>query len=181
MIQYFTSFDINKNIGKAYNESMSLLPHDNDWGCLIDGDTMFLTPNYGNQISDIIKNYENNNIGILTCLTNRTGNRFQRYNGVMSEDIDLKYHRDLALKLQKEHYLDLSEIPRTISGHLMLIQKKVWQSVGGFKEEGLLTVDNEFSRRVILSNRKIFLMQGLYIFHYYRLFTNRRDKSHLIK
>jgi GT2 family glycosyltransferase len=180
MIQYFTPFDINKNIGKAYNESMSLLPNDDDWGCLLDGDTMFLTPNYGKQLYDIVENYKNlNDIGLFTCLTNRTGNPYQRYNGVLSENSDLKNHRDIAYQLQKEFYLNISEIPRTISGHLMLIQKKIWKSVGGFKEEGILKIDNDFSKKILLSGKKVFLMKGLYIFHYYRLFEGKRDKTHL--
>lgn len=179
-IHYFKPFNLNKNIGKAYNEAMSLLSEGNDWGCLLDGDTMFLTSNYGKQISDIIENYkENKNIGILTCLTNRIGNPYQRYNGIINEDPNIKNHIKIALKLQKEKYLDLLEIPRTISGHMMLIPKWVWEEAGGFDEEGILQIDNKFSKKILLMGKKIYLMQGIYIFHNYRLLQGKKDKTHL--
>jgi GT2 family glycosyltransferase len=62
---------------------------------------------------------------------------------------------------------------------MMLVQKKVWASVGGFDEEGILQVDNKFSKKILLSHRKIYCMRGVYIFHTYRLGKDRRDKSHL--
>jgi GT2 family glycosyltransferase len=179
MIQYFTPFDVGKCIGKAYNESMSLLPNEDDWGCLLDGDTLFLTPNFGKQIIDIVTYYKYLNVGLFTCLTNRIKNPYQKYNGIISEDSDIRNHIDIALKVQENHYLEISEIPRTISGMMMLVQKKVWASVGGFDEEGILQVDNKFSKKILLSHRKIYCMRGVYIFHTYRLGKDRRDKSHL--
>lgn len=181
MIQYFTPYSLEKNLGKAYNEAVNLLPNDEDWACLLDGDTSFLCPNYGVQIAAIIKKYENNSeIGLFTCVTNRTNNPYQRLNGVLSENADMKHHLELAKEIQKEYYDNIIEIPRTISGHLMLFKKKVWASVGGFDEGGILKVDNKFSRKILLSNRKIYLMRGVYIFHVYRLLTGKKDKSHLL-
>jgi GT2 family glycosyltransferase len=178
MTYYFIPYDLNGNVGKAYNEYMQLLPQDTDYGVLTDRDIMFLTSDYGKQIEDIIKMYPDT--GIFTCYCNRVGNPWQRYNGVISENQDWKYHIDLALKLQKEKYLEVKEIPRSISGFLMVIQKKTWQRVGGFLEQGILTIDNNFSRKVLAIGKKILLMEGIYVFHYYRLLEGgRKSKQHL--
>lgn len=178
MIYYFSPFSLEKKIGKAYNECFHLLK-DEDWACLTDYDVMFLTPNYGKQIFDIIDLYKNYNVGIFTCLTNRIKNKYQLLNGIRSENPNILFHKDLAFKIQENHYFSVREIPRSISGFCMIIQKKTWVALGGFKEVGMLAVDNDFSRRVLEHGKKILCMQGVYVFHYYRLATSIKDKSHL--
>jgi GT2 family glycosyltransferase len=181
VIQYFTPFSLEKKIGKAYNESMSLLPNEEDFACLRDGDTMFLTPDYGKQIADIIEMYKNHNVGIFTCLTNRIKNKFQLLTESEAfENKDITYHKKLALKIKENHYLSIREIPRSISGFCMIIQKKTWIQFGGFKEIGMLAIDNDFSRRVLEGGKKIYCMQGVYMFHYYRLLEGQKNKKHLI-
>lgn len=179
MIYYFKPFSSEKNLGKAYNHYMSLLPNDSDWGCLLDGDTMFLTPNYGNQLEIIINKYPNT--GIFTCVTNRVGNLEQCYQNKISENSDILYHKQIADKLQKENFDKVKVLNKIISGHLMLIQKKTWNNIQ-FDEipNKLLSIDNHFSYNILKSNKEILLMEGVYLFHYYRFLQGVKDKSHLL-
>jgi len=180
MIYYFTPYDSGGNVGKAYNEHIRLVPLEDDFIALTDRDAMFLTADYGKQIEDVIKMYPGT--GIFTAYCNRVGNVHQRYNGVISENHSWKYHIDLALQLQKENYLGIKQINRSISGFLMIFQKKTWQSVGGFSEKGMIAIDNDFSRKVLALGKNILLMEGVYMFHYYRLLEGgRKYKLHLQK
>jgi len=167
MIYYFKPFDLDKKLGRAYNEYMRMLPSDEDWGCLLDGDTMFLTEDYGKQIQEIVMMYPNT--GLFTCLTNRVGRRQQCYKGVMSENWDIKHHYQIAQEVQKFARHNVSEIHTIISGHLLLVKKKTWREVGGFVEEGILKVDNKFSWGILQARKKILIMNGVYIFHRYRI------------
>lgn len=179
MIYYFTPFDLDKNLGRAYNQYCTLVPNDEDWICFTDGDSMFLTSNYGQQIQDIINKYPE--VHLFTCLTNRVGNVRQRYNGEMSNVSDIMYHRQVALDLQKNCYDQIQYINKFISGHFMLFKKKTWSEIGGFPD-GLLRVDNKFSTRVLRKPGIIAVMKGVYLFHYYRLHAGsdaKQEKSHL--
>lgn len=178
MIYYFSPYSLEGNLGKAYNDYMQLLPNDDDWACITDGDVMFLTSNYGKQLQDIVNVYKDHNVGLFTCLTNRVGNLEQCYNGYINDDGEIRNHRKIAIQLQKEKYFEVSQIHKIISGHLMLIQKRVWNEIK-FKEEGILSVDNNFSFKLLKNNYMIYLMQGVYVMHYYRMIEGRPYKDHL--
>jgi GT2 family glycosyltransferase len=154
---------------------MELVPNDNDWVCFLDADTMFLTPDYGHQIHRIVKKYPNT--GMFTCVTNRVGNPCQRYNGEMSKNSDIIYHRQLALDLQKKHKYHVQELFCRVAGYFMLLKKETWKQVKF--PDGLLGVDYEFSNELYYHGFNIMLMKGVYLFHYYRLIEGVTYKAHL--
>lgn len=184
MIHYFKPYDISKNLGACYNYYCNLVPNDDDWIVLMDGDTCFLTPDYGHLIQKAIKLYPE--VGLFTCYTNRIGNLEQAFNGRISEDPNIANHvikaKSLSIKEPSLKYLN-----NVISGHFMLFQKKTWREVNGFPEvsrrpnrPNLLGVDNRFSNRILKSGKKIALIENLYVFHVYRLLQGVRNKSHLL-
>ena len=177
MIYYFTPYSLEKNIGKSYNNYCNLVPNDSDWICLVDADVMFLTHNFGHQLNDIIEKYPN--VGLFTCYTNRIGNSLQLYNNEFSKNPNILYHREIAKKLQKENYFKLKPLHQFISGHLMMFKKQTWLDVNKFDEEGMLTIDNKFSYRVKKNGKQIMLMEGVYVFHYYRMEEGKKYKEHL--
>lgn len=174
-IYYFTPFALDKNLGAAYNHYMSLLPNDEDWACFVDADVMFLTPDFGKQIHDIVSKYPDT--GMFTVLTNRVGTPQQCYNSELSPDPDMRNHRRIAIQLQKDHYDEVEDIYRRISGLVMLVQKKTWQRVQF--PDGLLGVDFDFSNELHYQGYNILLMKGVYVLHYYRLLEGRCYKKHL--
>jgi GT2 family glycosyltransferase len=177
MIHYTSPYSIEKDIGKAYNQAMKHLNQD-DWMCFTDADLMFLTSDYGHQIQDIVNLYPDT--GLFTCLTNRIGNREQQYNNFINEDPNILNHRRIALQLQREKRTQVIETKIVISGMLFLIKKSTWDKIYGAPEgKGLLTVDNHIAKRVLQIGMKIRIMQGVYVFHFYRLDTNKDNVSHL--
>jgi GT2 family glycosyltransferase len=175
MIEIFKPYSIEKNLGKAYNQAMSLLP-DDYWACLMDYDTMFLTPDCGAILHEYAKLLPD--AGLLTCYTNRIHPLAdqQLLNGV-SENFDVKFHQQIAFKQKAELY-KFTKLEREVSGFLMLISKKTWNEVK-FNESGAcLGVDNDYCFRLFDAGKSIYRMDGLYIWHSYRM-NDIRDKSHL--
>ncbi len=174
-IYYFTPYALNKNLGAEYNHYMNLLERDQDWACFVDADVMFLTPDFGQQIHDIVKKYPNT--GMFTATTNRVGTIKQRYKGELSKNPDIRYHKRLAMRLQKSNYDKVEDLYCRISGLIMVIQKKTWKKVKF--PEGLLGVDYEFSNELHYNGFNILLMKGVYVLHYYRLLEGRCSIKHL--
>lgn len=178
MIHFSSPYSLSKDLGKAYNDFMKLIP-DDDWACFTDLDTCFLTSDIGTQLQEIIDMYPD--AGLFTCVTNRVGQKEQCYNRTISEDPNILNHRQIALQLQKDKRHQVRELKIVISGHLMLIKKSIWKEVGMFPEgQGLLAIDNKFSWKILRARKHILLMEGVYLFHYYRMLEGKGDKSHLL-
>ena len=105
---------------------MDLLSH-KDYALFIDHDAMFTTKNWFYQISRIVDKCPD--FGVMTVKTNRIGNPFQRYPGIDRNNHDIKYHREIGKKIQKERFFDLTPIspPYLLSGLVILISKNTWE------------------------------------------------------
>lgn len=177
MIHYAIAFDPNKNVGVAYNATMRLLGED-DWCCFVDGDSMFLNPYFGRQIEEYVNRHPE--CGIFTCKTNRVAAEYMLVGNWKSDDV--VYHKRLAQELSTDlSVTDITGFARDfpLSGVLMLISRKAWTEVGGFKETGMLGVDNDMHRRMRDHGFKVYMMNGVYVYHWYRG-GNRQDTSHLL-
>lgn len=168
-------WDNSKNYGKYANEFMSLLPKD-AYGCITDGDVMFLTNDYGKIIYDYVERYPN---AVLTCKTNRIGCYYQKAAGISDNNHDIVYHKQIAQKHRKFLYnvTNISKETYPFSGMCMVIKKSIWEEVGKFKEDGLLGVDNDFFFALQKHNKEVYIMDGLYVYHAYRL---DGSKTHLL-
>lgn len=175
MIHYFTPFAIDKNLGKSYNHYASLVK-DEDWICFKDRDVFFLTHDYGRIIKENIDLHKD--ISLFTCLTNRVGNKKQCFNGNISDDPDIRNHYEISLTASQEKRHDVILTDWVISGHVMIIQKKTWNKIGGAKD-GLLGVDNYISKQILNHKMKIGILQGLYVFHFYRFNSTVENTAHL--
>jgi GT2 family glycosyltransferase len=175
-----TPYSSDKNLGKAYNKFFNLLPS-GEWGCVRDLDTCFLTPSSIMVIEKYVKLFPET--GIFTCYTNRVGylpgvyKTNQVYQDRVDENSNMLDHIQIAQKLEGGE-LTVTEIDNVISGMLMVVKKEIWELVGGFPD-GLLGIDNEFSKKVLDLGMKIYRMDNVYIWHTYRIWKNIRDKSHL--
>lgn len=160
-IRYITPFALDKNIGKAYNEAISELP-DDCFVVLRDGDTMFLTPEWGNQIEQIIK--ANQDYDVITCMTNRISLKDCLPDGQFIDE-DIKGHILFAKNMWSWHQWGVKETT-VAPGMLMIFHKSTWAK-HKFKENSII-FDRQFSNDVIRSGGKIGVAKGLYIFHLYR-------------
>lgn len=180
MIHYISPFDINRNYGDNINNAIKQLnPSDDDFICLKDGDSCFLTPDYGNIIHSVIdKGYD-----LLGCVTNRVSNKrlvpFFNF-----EDMDLKSHYNKAKSSILTHGNSIIPFNEDIPGYFMLFSVKIWRKTGGFKNS--IIFDRQFTKDVKMSGGKVGIMVGLYVLHCYRLWAPTREEAkksvqHLIK
>lgn len=172
MIYTFIAYDRNRDLGAAYNRSMKLLgPH--DWACFIDHDAMWTTTNWYRQLERAIK--VRPAAGLFTAVTNRVGSARQVAPGVDPKNHDIYYHRKLGKKLgQAGGIIDITN-GSPISGVVMCLSRSAWSRAGGFKS-GMLGVDNAMHRDLKRRGYKIYLLTGLYVYHWYRA---DGDQSHL--
>ena len=173
-IRYCFPYSLDKKLGQAYNKEFETVG-DDDWVCLKDADVAFLTPDYGSFIVDIINAYPHT--GGFTCFTNRIGNRWQRYPGMFDEK-DITVHHAKAKLVRETHGYSATILHKPISGMVMIVSKKAWNQVK-FKEEGILRVDNDFSKRILQKRIPIRRIDGLYVLHYYRFNEGANSTTHL--
>ena len=182
MIYYCIPYSTNKDIGKSYNDFMALLPDDNDFACFVDGDTIFTTSDYGHTIQQAVNTYYN--VNCFTCFTNRVRCKEQVLQGINYESNDIEYHRLIGQTMQTIYGAtckDVTRLPNNnyMSGVMILLRKKLWKKIGGFAEGGMLGIDNRLHKSVVEAGERVYLMQGVYLYHWYR-WPDKNDKSHLL-
>jgi len=167
-----------KNLGKAYNEFMSLLPEDG-WAIITDWDVLFLLPETIANITEYTNLFPDT--GLFTCFGSRShiNSTLQLLPQGSSDNQSILFHTHQAKEQQKELY-KVTEIPKHISGFLMVLSKKVWNDIKFVEDMKCLGVDNLYSNRILNSALKIRRMDGVYVWHTYRLWKDIKDTSHLI-
>ena len=159
------------NIGAVYNQFMEMIG-DDDWACFLDHDAMFTTHNWYKILEAAVKYTEDKKvpIGLITGVTNRIGNVEQRIfdkRSIDAQNHDMYFHRKIGNDRLTNYGLSVRTAKNLISGIVMLTSKKVWKTSGGFKD-GFLSVDNEYDRRARMAGFTTVIMDGLYIYHWYR-------------
>jgi GT2 family glycosyltransferase len=172
-------WDSEKNIGVSYNNSMKIIGTQ-DWACFLDGDAVHTTTFFGSRIEQVIEN--NPQYSLFTCYTNRVNCPYQIAPNVDRKSNDQLYHRNFGEDIWNKYKTDVLDITNNqlLSGVLILINKKTWESVGGFKEENMLSVDNDIHKKIQRSGGKVGLMKGIYVQHWYRN-DNSKSTQHLLK
>jgi GT2 family glycosyltransferase len=181
MIYTSIPYSSDKRLGKAYNTFMNKLPNEDDIGCLLDHDAMFTTTDWHKQISAIAE--KNPEAGCFVTMTNRIGCKWQRQPGVDQENHDMKYHREVGQQVQQQSYDTVEDVTNkdrqeVLGGVMILLRKSVWRKIGGFTEDGILGVDNDLHWRIQKYKQKVYLMRGVYLYHWYR--ADGKGKKHLL-
>ena len=167
-----------RNLSGFYNREIMSLPSDDSWVLFTDRDTYFPHPFYGKHIEAII-NRHGNTFDLLTCMTNRVGTDYQCVRGMWSAEHGLT-HEDRAKSLWLAQGVAIDDITdrSPISGMAILVKKKLLIDGGLIKDGLLLGADNEFHYIAQQSGKKVGLMKGVYLYHYYRN-GNPANKKHL--
>lgn len=183
MIYFFTPYSFEKKLFEAYDRYMALVPGEDDWGCLLDGDTLFFESNFGHLVQDYIDKYPGT--GMFVSYASRSAYAYMVAPGTDQKSDSITYHRKRSAHLYEQYHGQVTKIDNHVSGHLMCIKKSTWLEIRreiGKKCEGnnLLGVDTQITNVLLGSGRTILLMRGIYLFHYYRLTEGKAFKQHLM-
>lgn len=165
-INFITPYTPNKQLAKHYNEQAARFP-DDEWVCFMDADAMFLLPNFGQHLEQIIDKHGNDYLA-LTCITNRVGNLKQCHGRQISHNFDIIHHINIAEKRARESGLGVVDFKPAppMSGVLILAKVSTIKRIP-FRGHRMLGVDNNFHQD-ICKHGNFGLMLGVYIFHKYR-------------
>jgi hypothetical protein len=171
-----TPYSTKRNLGKAYNEEMAMIP-DGDTAVFIDGDLMFCTPDYGQILHDYANTYPE---AVLTSWTNRI---HQLAHGQLSAENSSDVLECLKFaRLQSGIHTEVTQIYGPVSGFLLVIPKWVWQlhpfaETNTYRpnEPNLLGCDNEWTNRIRKNGIPILRMDRMFVYHQYRLLTGTKD------
>lgn len=174
-IHHIIPFSLEKDLGKAYNEEMALIP-DGDAALITDYDVMLLTPDARLHIQKYAEQYPGT---ILTCYTNRIHPLSKQLMAGMVNKIDsIEWHIQRAEE-RKEFLYQATPLIENISGFLFVLPKKIWQQCSFIETGNCIGVDTAFFKRAIAKGIKVLRMDGIYVWHTYRLGKSITDKSHL--
>jgi len=167
------AYDVNKDLGRAYNQIMARAPED-AWVCFLDHDAYFASRSWISLVEKAIASYPN--AGMFTVITNRIANGQQILKGVDRNNHEFDYH----LRLGRERAAvgaALKDVTNgnLISGIVMCISKRAWRTVGGFAS-GFLGVDNRMHQQLAKHGFRVLLISGVYAYHWYR---GEGDTAHL--
>ena len=173
---FIVAWSTELNIGAYYNSVMERLKSD-EYACFLDADAMFLSNDCGALIEHYVGKYPE--CGLFTCRTNRVNANYQVYGYWDIEDI--RYHRHIAKELSRDDSIrDITNEAMLLSGVLILIRKSLWEEIGKFKPIGLKTVDNDIHLKARNCSKRVYMMNGIYVYHWYRGGV-RNDEMHLFK
>jgi len=161
-------YELGERLGHAYNVAAGRAE---DWFLFLDHDLCLVNPWWYEICVRTIEQY-GDKAGLISCYTNRIGNRLQIAPGVDTKSEDLAYHRAFARSLYNRNrgkVLDHTAEKMRYSGFFILSRHPVWRAVGGFKEDtgGLFHIDVDYCSRVRAAGFRVLLMADLYVFHGY--------------
>lgn len=165
-IHYITPYSLERNFGKAINEECELIPN-NDWICVLDGDMLFLTPDWGRIINEVVE-AKGNEFQLFGCLTNRLARPIQRYKGEFSNNHDILHHYVISENILKNGNIQVKDITSTrlVAGMFMLFSKRTW--LKHRFEENTHHFDDRFSKSIVKSGGRLGLVESIYAYHFYR-------------
>lgn len=178
MIHVICPYRTDRNLGRAYNEAMARIP-DGDWAVICDWDVLFLLPETISHIQGYVDRFPDT--AIFTCYASRShvNSVAQMLPNGCSNNDSILYHTDIARK-QTEKLYQVTNINRVISGYVMVISKATWKKYHFIDNGACLGVDTDLSKRLLREGKPIRRMDGVYVWHTYRLFSDIKDTSHLI-
>lgn len=159
------AYDQGYNLGRAYNEVMRRL-QDDDWCCFLDHDAMFTTRDWYPRLHRLTELCPS--VGLFTCVTNRIGNSEQlALASTQEQQHNIKLHREYGTWRAEKHGDSFRIATKPVSGVMLMLSKATWHAMGYFKP-GFLGVDNQAHKDVERIGKKVVILDGIYVYHWYR-------------
>lgn len=159
------AYDTERDLGRAYNTIMERL-RPGDWCCFLDHDALWTTREWYQQLQAAIAS--NPDAGLFVAVTNRIGRKEQIADGCPTGH-DMIEHFAFGEKLKAQHGAAVRDVTggSLVSGVVMCLSRETWVAAGGFKR-GFFGVDNQAHRDMRRIGKRVYLMPGLYVYHWYR-------------
>lgn len=162
-----TPYALDRNLGRAYNEHMRLLP-DDAWAIFVDHDAMHTTRDWYRQFHEAITFLPD--AGAIVAVTNRIDAAWQRAEESDPENHDIGYHTRIGLERHKRRtLLDITDT-KGFGGVCFALSKIAWWKAGQFAD-GLLCVDHSIHFRLRAARYRNYLHEGIYTYHRRRAFV----------
>lgn len=178
-IYYSNPYSTSKNFGKAINDFCKLVPNDEDWIVIQDGDIIYLTSDWGQRIHKALE-LDGDKFGLVGCYTNRLRGVHQLHEAKFSFNHDLEYHYKIAESYDKVGIQDIGKLG--VAGFFMAFKKSTWIQTKGFAENTRV-FDTIFNQSVRALGMKVGLIRSLYVYHGYRIWSKSpepwNDYKHL--
>lgn len=154
-------FRTDANLGLAYNEAMACVGP-GEWAVMLDHDAAFTTKRWHAQIEEAIAFMPD--AGAFVSMTNRIASAWQRCGDPNSND--MAWHRRFGAE-RAANVRTLLDVTNTKGwgGVCFAISKEAWLAAGGFAN-GLGCVDHSIHFRLQAIGRRIWLIEGLYLYHW---------------
>lgn len=168
MIHTLMPYSLARNLGAAYNEEMRRLP-DGHWACFIDHDAIIgLTRDWYRLLDEAVEFLPD--AGAIVAVTNRIDAVWQRAEETNPDNHDIGYHTGIAIERAKRRtLLDITDT-KGFGGVCFALSKAAWSETLGFAD-GLLCVDHSIHFALRAAGRRIYLHEGLYVYHRRRAFV----------
>lgn len=182
MLYFSTPYAFDEKLLNAYDNEFQRLPNDDDWLAIMDGDVAFLRSDFGLHIQKYIDKYPNT--GMFTCYASRSHYQWMMPRDGNDKSADILFHKRIADKHANELTLDVKEISKNVTGHLMVIKKATWLKIREFvftrgKNELIEAIDTAVTKGVQGAGMKVLLMRGIYVLHYCRMAEGYAYRGHL--
>jgi hypothetical protein len=171
MIYHHIPWNKKKCIGTAYNEILAIYK-DEDWVTVMDADAMHTTNEWYKELEASIERYPNA-MG-FGCRSNRLRAVQQMVMGVDIDNHDMFYHRRIGGVLAnkfKNH--TTPHFNKENAGHFtglwFAFNVGFMRKIGGFYVSGDQTlVDNMFHKMIVDAGKEFYILDAIYVYHWYR-------------
>jgi len=155
-------YSTKRDLGDAYNQAIE--SSTSDWVLLLDHD-VFLACN-PKWYEICVQTIQTHNPGMATCWTNKSGSALSWITYQDSPDsADIKEHIATAKAVCEQYGNSVTEVEKA-TGFFMLINKDIWNKVGGFPTGSIQETDWKYCDKLRLANHTILRMDGLYVYHH---------------
>jgi len=162
-------YEPGRKLAYAYNRAME--DTSAEWVLFIDHDVYLCCNPYWYTMSlDAVRKVQGEKVGWITAKTNRIGCKAQLH-AVGEDSDDLNHHIAIAQQVYKQKGDALHRVNGgNFSGFFILTNKTAWKAVGGFRhmDKGLSAIDVDYCRRLRREGFSLYVMSGLYMYHYYK-------------
>lgn len=163
----FIPYALDGNLGPVWNGIFESLSPDG-WAAILDHDAMFTTHIWYKQVVKAIEAYPD---GTFSCISNRIGQE-SRWQSVSRDDIagdehDMRVHRVHGAMVANDQSITDVTGKELMAGMFFVMSRKTYDVIGPFPN-GLRGLDNTLHMRVKGHGLRLYCINGLYVYHWYR-------------